>query len=585
MNEIVVGIDFGTTYSGVSWAINAGTKQIHLITNWSNPNAGYSNPTSEKVPTMISYQNDSPSNWGYEAANDESSLRWFKIHLEPNHKYAQWDKNSNEFLGGKKSARDIAADYLRMLWSYAEEDIRKHGLNNWKDIYAVKVIITVPAMWTHTAKEYTKQAAQAAGLPTNLTLVSEPEAAALAVFRDKANKGESLQADDVFVVCDAGGGTVDLISYKIRKSDPLEIEQCAVNDGDLCGSTFVDRGFEKFVRTKIGDTKYYEIRAKYRNKMLLDFDVQVKRNFVGDDKKASVELRTVEDNPTEGIIDEQIQLSGSCVRTIFDHVCNQIVRLVESQIDEVEEKDLKVKAVLLVGGFGASKYLHHRLENAKKIKDQNIQVIQNKGAWSSICRGATLWGLEHSERAAEMGHGPTVRARLSRYSYGVRMDIPFDSKKHSERDKAQNAWGGYVAKDQMCWLVDKGDRIEEGHKVGKDITSSVEGIRAFQIFGTSREWFKHTLWYCEKDPPPTHFEEDSVIELCTVSHPIKKGRLVLDNKGYRGLDGGKYRDVTFKLSVLLGSASLQFYITYNDGEVARCRTEYQEDEYRSEPVT
>lgn len=69
-------------------------------------------------------------------------------------------------------------------------------------------------------------------------------------------------------------------------------------------------GFEKFVKTKVGETQFKGIRSKHRKRMMLDFDVQVKRNFAGEDKKTSVELRDVEDNPAEGIVDENVTLSG-----------------------------------------------------------------------------------------------------------------------------------------------------------------------------------------------------------------------------------------------------------------------------------
>jgi hypothetical protein len=70
-------------------------------------------------------------------------------------------------------------------------------------------------------------------------------------------------------------------------------------------------GFEKFVKTKVGENQYNEIRGKYKKRMMLDFDVQVKRNFSGrDEKKRAVELRDVKSNPKEGVIDENITLSA-----------------------------------------------------------------------------------------------------------------------------------------------------------------------------------------------------------------------------------------------------------------------------------
>jgi len=103
-------------------------------------------------------------------------------------------KTSNALLGTmNKTAQDVAADYLNFLWQYAEEDIRKHTQSGWKDIYSVKVVITVPAMWTPVAKDHTKKAALAAGITDNVSIVTEPEAAALAVFKDRAEMGVGVK--------------------------------------------------------------------------------------------------------------------------------------------------------------------------------------------------------------------------------------------------------------------------------------------------------------------------------------------------------------------------------------------------------
>jgi len=70
-------------------------------------------------------------------------------------------------------------------------------------------------------------------------------------------------------------------------------------------------GFEDFVKLKVGKAEYAKINEKHRKRMMLDFDVQVKRSFSGqDEKKRSVELRDVEDNVKEEIIDESVMLSA-----------------------------------------------------------------------------------------------------------------------------------------------------------------------------------------------------------------------------------------------------------------------------------
>lgn len=148
-------------------------------------------------------------NWGYEVGLKEEAFRWFKILLEPDYlkgirKTTEEVSHSRELLDRmKKSAEDVIADFLEQLWKYTQEDIRKRveGLedDDWESSMDVDVILTVPAMWSHAARAKTLRAAIAAGLPKDLQLVTEPEAAALATLRDKSDE-DSLQVGPVITL-------------------------------------------------------------------------------------------------------------------------------------------------------------------------------------------------------------------------------------------------------------------------------------------------------------------------------------------------------------------------------------------------
>jgi hypothetical protein len=51
--------------------------------------------------------------------------------------------------------------------------------------------------------------------------------------------------------CNAGGGTVDLITYRILSMSPLEVEESVVSCGGKCGGVFVNRIFEKMVDERL----------------------------------------------------------------------------------------------------------------------------------------------------------------------------------------------------------------------------------------------------------------------------------------------------------------------------------------------
>lgn len=70
----------------------------------------------------------------------------------------------------------------------------------------------------------------------------------------------NVKVGDTFVLCDAGGGTVDLISYKVSALKPiLRVEEAAPGTGSVCGSTILNRIFQKFLTDRFsGDSAWDE---------------------------------------------------------------------------------------------------------------------------------------------------------------------------------------------------------------------------------------------------------------------------------------------------------------------------------------
>lgn len=117
----------------------------------------------------------------------------------------------------------VASDYLRKLVAHAQDTLDQR-FGSAVQSMGLEYVLTVPAVWSDTAKSASIVAAEEAGIPVrHLTLVSEPEAAALHCLHSiQPNTIEvriitchsppfinpCLQKGDVVIVCDAGGGTV-----------------------------------------------------------------------------------------------------------------------------------------------------------------------------------------------------------------------------------------------------------------------------------------------------------------------------------------------------------------------------------------
>jgi hypothetical protein len=146
-----------------------------------------------KVPTEICYHPNGDISWGLCAGLEP--LKWFKLLLaEGSLQEGLSNCDILELTRSRMAGRtvvDVVADYLKLLWTYAVENIEKRLSTEAVAGMAFKIVITVPAVWDHGAQNAMKKAATKAGLlknrpagKTTLTFVSEPEAAALATLRE-----------------------------------------------------------------------------------------------------------------------------------------------------------------------------------------------------------------------------------------------------------------------------------------------------------------------------------------------------------------------------------------------------------------
>ena len=105
-----------------------------------------------------------------------------------------------------------------------------------------KVVITVPASFDASARDLTREAALAAGLPDSLVLLEEPQAA-LYAWLGKAGKTwhKQLAEGDTLLVCDVGGGTTDFTLIGVASENgELVLKRIAVGNHILVGGDNMD---------------------------------------------------------------------------------------------------------------------------------------------------------------------------------------------------------------------------------------------------------------------------------------------------------------------------------------------------------
>lgn len=164
------------------------------------------------------------------------------------------DKSVPELPAGLQVG-GVIKDYLRGFHGHVSLYLSKM-LGNRYDKDRIRYCLTVPAGWTDQAKIIMREAVINAGIinrsdhPERLTLISEPEAAAL--YCQKNCDEFNLIKKQQFLICDAGGGTVDLVVFEIDGDDANRtLKEITTSRGDNCGSTFLDVNMRNLLKERI----------------------------------------------------------------------------------------------------------------------------------------------------------------------------------------------------------------------------------------------------------------------------------------------------------------------------------------------
>lgn len=203
----IIGIDLGTTNSCVS-VIEGGEPTV--ITN---------SEGSRTTPSIVAFTSDGERLVGQLAKNQavqnpDKTIRSIKRHMGSDYKV--------DIEGKKYTPQEISAMILQKLKTEAE---------NYLGEKVNDAVITVPAYFTDSQRQATKDAGQIAGLNVH-RIINEPTAAALAYGVDKGDEQK-------IVVYDLGGGTFDVSIIDI--GDGVQEVLATAGNNRLGGDDFDQR--------------------------------------------------------------------------------------------------------------------------------------------------------------------------------------------------------------------------------------------------------------------------------------------------------------------------------------------------------
>jgi len=193
-----------------------GSGDVQVIKQWSG--GGRQSDLLEKCPSRYAYANENPTLkedvWGYQVQAGMKSYSWFKLLLDKDTDATKYDDPLLRQSAGQgmtdlppgKTSTDLVVDYLRQVYNHTqfclEEVIGKGMVRETPCHYK----LTLPAMWGHQAREWTREAAESAGFGTRsygevqdkLSMIDEPEAGAIYAIKSTIDRFPEKHPFEVF---------------------------------------------------------------------------------------------------------------------------------------------------------------------------------------------------------------------------------------------------------------------------------------------------------------------------------------------------------------------------------------------------
>ncbi|OAX80402.1 hypothetical protein ACJ72_05262 [Emergomyces africanus] len=556
-NKIIVGVDYGTTFTGASFVSSRGKglDDITVIDIW--PGTSRDTTAVVKAPSRIAYPDDnqrvSTKRWGYQVLPGMTAFSWTKLLLDQNAPLSKYDdpglEKASEIgilrLPEGKRATDVVSDYLSEVYHHILQRIGKQITEDTLRATPLEFWFTVPAIWSDQAQNATVNAARQAGFGTRpndeIFLISEPEAAAIASLKKYTTPngvGGFVKTGDGVVVCDCGGGTVDLTTYLILQTLPtLGFEELYTGVGGKCGSTAVDRNFYQLMSDRFGDAfENLPMKRKGAGSELMNKFEVIKKDFGHSNEPTIFELplnMNAPDASPKYFDDEErmVLLSSEDLRSVFKPVVEQVLSLVREQIQDAREATKhRINRIILVGGFGDSEYLRRKFRSS--FEPMGIAITVPDKPQATIVQGAALRGLE----------GLRSTTKKCRRHYGFVWGIPFRDGIDAESNAYIHTFSGIKMVRRIKWMIAKGEKYTENYTYVSSMCQT-----HYQFGGLKR---LQPLYACDLTDAPERKNSDTYV-VGDIEIDFSNADLNMFPSKY--IDGVRVHNLAYELKVIFGA--------------------------------
>ncbi|PWY64726.1 hypothetical protein BO94DRAFT_505015 [Aspergillus sclerotioniger CBS 115572] len=565
--DIVVGVDFGMTHTGVAYSYGPDWPPPKTIQRWPGKLPG---ELVNKVPTCITYHANSTRviHWGFQCEVDspeEGLKEFFKLHLSPHH--------PREEGPSLAEAQRWLQDYIRCLYrhvvSYFETTIPQFVTQR------VEFLFSVPTTWkdVRMVEETRRLLAQVIGVhnPNHRACIGLTEAEAAAVY---AGNEHYLQ-DDTILVCDSGGGTTDVNVLRLlsARGEPTRLAQLGHVEGHPIGSVFIDREIHRLIATRLEAVRPHLRSSPSATAWKMTFGrFQRYKCAFGTEATATPWLKldvpslvSDSDHPEADIYDGQMQIAWEDIQKCFDSKIAGIFRLLDGYIHQLHKQypNDRITYLVLSGGLGSSPYvrkcLYERYSPGSCPETEKMQVLTADEPQLVVVHGLVMDRIQQLKRGVV-----TFGSRCAPVSYGIICNKLYSREIHvGERVQLDPRDNRMYVLDQIDWLVIRGCPIP---------SSGV--TKEFQLktdFGQENEPWKVRIVMSTLLPEklPRGVKDEGVQPVCNLDILTDNVDKKLKNRHWYSSRPAFWR-TSFEVRVVVGPADLTFQL-WSKGERIRSK--------------
>ncbi|KAF2223070.1 hypothetical protein BDZ85DRAFT_121257 [Elsinoe ampelina] len=568
--DIVVGIDVGQTCSGIAYSIGPDWSEPRTLNKWPS-NEGIEK--ADKVATCVGYAKSDGRlvNWGFKSDFRDINVvvhEQFKLFLD-----AEYDE---ERKGSCEEARRWYFDYLRCLY-YEIEKFFDSTIPAWRSLQ-IEYNFSTPTTWRNPAmiasieKLISRSGFGSTRQQTVRMALTEAEAAAIEASTTQYKKG------DVFLICDAGGGTTDVNILKVKSFDrQIELEPLDHVEGVPIGSTLIDFKVTQYIVERLGlisdklegdvfflaeqmlKGRFQTIKHSFPDPVIDEFYLDVKG------------LPGSQTFPEADITNSKMKIPRTVLQAIFDQQIGRIVQLIDERLLHLQNMfpSEEVCYIILSGGLGSSPYLYQAIKNRYQFRfDMHLRNTRRLTVMKVLePQLAVVYGLV-KERTQQIGTNTSLgeevfSTRCCRNSYGIVVRELYDETRHAGLPFIEDANDGCKwAPNLIDWFIRQGQRINVAEGIKRPYNATIthgaqHAPRRAQIVMSSLP--AHQL--------PRALSRTGWTDVATVVYQLTDNDLKLKNRQLWKVKK-KYWRANFDFVVLLGPADLRFQIRGRDGVIS-----------------